>query len=164
MRDIRGYTGVLDFTEEIASLEKHGVLKLVPFATIPVGDKVVSTKWVLKIKAKCTYKGRLVVPGFSQNPGSYTPGVGTELSLNQPKKKLLNEDLKRRYLAITGAMMYLAQVIRYYILYAVNQLARVNLSLQKLTWGRSALLLGRVHRLLRNLQAGRLPACCLLRC
>ena len=54
----------------------------------------------------------------------YTPGVGPELSLSQPKEKLLNEEEKRRYQAITGAVMYLAQLTRYDILYAVNQLAR----------------------------------------
>ena len=46
------------------------------------------------------------------NP-AYTPGVGPELSLNQPEEKLLNEKEKRRYQAITGAVLYLAQVTRY---------------------------------------------------
>ena len=55
---------------------------------------------------------------------TYTPGVGSKLSLNRPEKKLLNEEEKRRYQAITGAVMYLAQVTRYDILYVVNQLAR----------------------------------------
>ena len=55
---------------------------------------------------------------------TYNPGVGPGLSLNQPEEKLLNEEEKRRYQSITGAGMYLAQVTRYDILYAVNQLAR----------------------------------------
>ena len=38
----------------------------------------------------------------------YTPGVGSELSLSQPEEKLLDEEEKRRYQAITGAVMYLA--------------------------------------------------------
>ena len=54
----------------------------------------------------------------------YTPGVGPELSLSQPEEKLLNEEEKRRYQAITGAVMYLAQLTRYDILYADTQLAR----------------------------------------
>ena len=58
------------------------------------------------------------------NPAD-TPGVGPELSLNQPEEKLLNEEEKRRYQTITGAVMYLAQLTRYDILYAANQLARV---------------------------------------
>ena len=58
------------------------------------------------------------------NP-AYTPGVGPELSLNQPEHKLLNEEEKRRCQVITGAVMYLAQVTHYDILYAANQQARV---------------------------------------
>ena len=54
----------------------------------------------------------------------YTPGIGPELSPNQSGEKLLNEEEKRRYQAITRAMIYLAQVTRYETLYAVNQLAR----------------------------------------
>ena len=52
-----------------------------------------------------------------------TPGVGPELSLKQPEKKLLNEE-KWRYQAITGAVMYLAHATRYDILFTINQLAR----------------------------------------
>ena len=70
--------------KEIASLEKHGVCKLVPIASVPTGHKVVSTRRVFKIKVKGTYKGRLLIQGFSHTPGAYTPGVGPELSLNQP--------------------------------------------------------------------------------
>ena len=54
----------------------------------------------------------------------YTPGVGPELSLDQPEENLLNEEGKRRYQSITGAAMYLVQECRYDILYTINQLAR----------------------------------------
>ena len=54
---------------------------------------------------------------------AYTPGVGPELSPNQPEDRLLNEE-KRLHQATTEAVMYLAQVIRYDILYAANQLVR----------------------------------------
>ena len=57
------------------------------------------------------------------NP-AYTPGVGPELSLDQPDESLLNKEGKQRYQSITGAAMYLAQVFRYDILYTVSQLAR----------------------------------------
>ena len=52
--------------KEIASLEKHGVLNLVPITLIPAEHKIVGTRWVWQIKADSTYKGRLVVQGFSQ--------------------------------------------------------------------------------------------------
>ena len=55
---------------------------------------------------------------------AYTPGVGLELSLDQPVENLLYEGGKRRCRSITGGTMYLAQVCRYDILYTVNQLAR----------------------------------------
>ena len=55
---------------------------------------------------------------------AFTPGAGPELSLNQPEKNLPDEEGKRGYQSIAGATMYLAQVSRYDILYAVNQLAR----------------------------------------
>ena len=35
-----------------------------------------------------------------------TSGIGPELSLNQPEETLLNEEKKRRYQGITGAVMY----------------------------------------------------------
>ena len=54
----------------------------------------------------------------------FTPGAGPELSLTQLENNLLDEEGKRRYQSIVGATMYLAQVSRYDILYAVNQLAR----------------------------------------
>ena len=57
------------------------------------------------------------------NP-AYTPGVGKELSLDQPEEGLLSKEEKQRFQAITGSVMYLGQVTRYDILYAVNQLAR----------------------------------------
>ena len=44
--------------------------------------------------------------------------------MNQPEKKRLNEEEKRRYQAIIEAVMYLAQVTPYDTLYAVSQLAR----------------------------------------
>ena len=57
------------------------------------------------------------------NP-AYTPGVGNELSLDQPEETLLNKEDKQRFQAITDSMMYLGQVTRYDILFSINQLAR----------------------------------------
>ena len=55
---------------------------------------------------------------------AFTPGVGPEISVDQPAGKLLDEEEKQRYQSIAGALMYLVQVSRYDIFYAVNQLAR----------------------------------------
>ena len=55
---------------------------------------------------------------------TYTPGVGNELSLDQPEERLLNREEKQGFQAITSSVMYLGYVTRYDILYAVNQLAR----------------------------------------
>ena len=55
---------------------------------------------------------------------AFTSGVGPEISLDQPADRLLDKQEKQRYQSIAGALMYLAQVSRYDILYAVNQLAR----------------------------------------
>ena len=62
---------------------------------------------------------------------AYTFGVGPELSPNQPEEKLLTGEEKRRYQAITGAVIYLAQVTAYGILYAVNNLRGLCPSPQK---------------------------------
>ena len=55
--------------KEIESLENHGIFDLVPITSAPAGHKVVDTRWVFKIKADSTYKGRLVVQRFLQTPG-----------------------------------------------------------------------------------------------
>ena len=36
---------------------------------------------------------------------AYTPEVGPKLSLNQPENKLMNEEEKRHYQVITGAVI-----------------------------------------------------------
>ena len=55
---------------------------------------------------------------------SSIPGTGSELSTEQPAETLLNTEQTRRYQAITGSVMYLAQITRYDVMYAVCQLAR----------------------------------------
>lgn len=53
-----------------------------------------------------------------------TPGYGPELSTKQPEETLLNKEDTQRYQAITGSVMYLAQITRYDIMYSVSQLTR----------------------------------------
>ena len=52
--------------EKTVSLEKLGVFELVPITSVHARHKLVGTRWVLKIKADSTYKGQLVVQGFSK--------------------------------------------------------------------------------------------------
>ena len=53
-----------------------------------------------------------------------TPGFRQELSTNQPEQALLNEEEAQRFQAITGSVMYLAQITRYDVMYSTCQLAR----------------------------------------
>ena len=55
---------------------------------------------------------------------NYTPGVGSDLFLDQPDEKLLNKEDTQRFQAITDSVMYLGLVVRYDISYSVNQLTR----------------------------------------
>ena len=55
---------------------------------------------------------------------AFTPGVGLEISLDLPANRLLGEQGKQRYQSTAGELTYLAQVLRYGILCAVNQLVR----------------------------------------
>ena len=52
-----------------------------------------------------------------------TPGFGSELSTKQPEETLLSKEETQRYQAITGSVMYLAQILRYDIMYSSGQLA-----------------------------------------
>ena len=51
--------------------------------------------------------------GMASYNSAYTPGVGKELSLDQPEGKLQSQEEKQRFQAITGSVMYLGHVTRY---------------------------------------------------
>ena len=55
--------------EEVASLKKNNVYTLVPATAVPAGHKIVGSRWVYKVKADKSYKGRVVVLGWGQVPG-----------------------------------------------------------------------------------------------
>ena len=55
--------------KEIERLQDLNVYKLVPRSTVPLGQKVISSNWVFKVKANQTYKTRLVAQGWNQVPG-----------------------------------------------------------------------------------------------
>ena len=47
--------------KEVASLKKNNVYTLVPATAVPAGHKIVGSRWVYKVKADKSYKGRVVV-------------------------------------------------------------------------------------------------------
>ena len=64
--------------KEVASLKKKYVYTLVPATAVPVGHKIVGSRWVYKVKADKSYKGRVVVLGWGQVPvvdygGTFAP-------------------------------------------------------------------------------------------
>ena len=65
-----------------------------------------------------------------------TPGFGSELSTKQPEETLLRKEETERYQAITGSVMYLAQILKYDIMYSLGQLPRAMSRLRRYTWAR----------------------------
>ena len=61
--------------------------------------------------------------GMASFKSTYTPGVGKELSLDQPEERPLSKKEKQRFQVITCSIMYVGQVTRCDILHVVNQLA-----------------------------------------
>ena len=55
--------------KEAASLKKNNVYTVVPATAVPVGHKIIGSRWVYKVKADKSYKGRVVVLGWGQVPG-----------------------------------------------------------------------------------------------
>ena len=62
--------------------------------------------------------------GMADGKPSSTPCFGCELSTKQAEGTVLNKEETQRYHAITGSVMYLAQITRYDIMYSSGQLAR----------------------------------------
>lgn len=65
-----------------------------------------------------------------------TPGYGKEMSLMQSVGSLPGEEESGVLQAIVSSAMYLSQVTRYGISYAVNQLAKARSKPQRCTWER----------------------------
>ena len=53
---------------EMASLKKNNVYTLLPATSVPAGHKVIGSRWVYKVKADSSHKGRAVVLGWGQLP------------------------------------------------------------------------------------------------
>ena len=142
--------------KEIASLEKYGVFKLVPIpagrnGTIPTSQK--------------DYTEAAIQPyGMEGCNSVYTPEVEPELPLNQLEETLLTEVEARCYQAINAAVNVfhtrhpLRRPLR-------GQPGEGHVQVYESSHEGAdapASLLDQVHRLFHHLQAGRLPACCLL--
>ena len=82
-------------------------------------------KGTLTISEEDNTKSILARFGMENCKPSSIPGTGSELSTEQPTETLLNMEQTQRYQAITGSVMYLAQITRYDVMYAVCKLARV---------------------------------------
>ena len=64
--------------KEMDSLTQHDVYKLVSISSVPKGEKIIGSRFVVKQKADGGFKARLVVQGHLQEPGidygrSYAP-------------------------------------------------------------------------------------------
>ena len=53
----------------MASLKKNNVYTLLPATSVPIGHKIIGSRWVYRIKADDSKKGRIVVLGWGQVPG-----------------------------------------------------------------------------------------------
>ena len=81
-------------------------------------------KGTLTISQEDYTRSILARSGMENSKPSSIPGTGSELSTEQPAETLLNTEQTQRYQAITASVMYLAQITRHDIMYAVCQLAR----------------------------------------
>ena len=81
-------------------------------------------KGTLTISQEDYTKSILARFGMENCKPSSIPGTGSELSTEQPAETLLSTEQTQKYQAITGSVMYLAQITRYDVMYAVYQLAR----------------------------------------
>ena len=59
---------------EMAAMDRLSVFDYVLASTVPVGEKVISCRWVFKIKPD-KYKARLVIRGFLQDANSIEGGT-----------------------------------------------------------------------------------------
>ena len=62
--------------------------------------------------------------GMANCKPTSTPGDGPELSTQQPEDTILNKEETQRCQAITGSVLYLAQITSKDIMYSTCQLAR----------------------------------------
>ena len=99
-------------------------------------------KGTLTISQEDYTKSILAKFGMENCKPSSIPGTGLELSTEQPAETLLKAEQSQRYQAITGSVVYLAQITHYDVMYAVYQLARMMSKPSKAHMGAAKQLLG----------------------
>ena len=55
--------------KEMASLKYNNVYTFLPATSVPAGHKIIGSRWVYKVKADNSHKGRAVVLRWGQLPG-----------------------------------------------------------------------------------------------
>ena len=98
-------------------------------------------KGTLTVSQEDDTKSILARFGLENPKPSSIPGTGSELFTEQPTETLLSLEQTQRYQAITGSVMYLAQITRYDVMYAVCQLARAMSKPSKVQMGAAKQLL-----------------------
>ena len=75
--------------KEVASLKKNNVYTLVPATAVPADHKIVGSRWLYKVKADKSYKGRVIVLGWGQVPGVDCGGTFSPVSRLQSIRVVL---------------------------------------------------------------------------
>ena len=68
--------------KEIASLKKYNIYTLLPTTSVPAGHKIIGSRWVYKVKADNSHKGRVDVLRWGQLLGidcgsTFAPSAGS---------------------------------------------------------------------------------------
>ena len=91
----------------VNAVERDGEYCIISVRTAFLDDGMEEEHGTITVNQR-DYKGEMIesFDTKSYNP-TRKPGVGSKLSLHQPKVKLLVEEVKKRYQSITGIVIYL---------------------------------------------------------
>eukprot|EP00752_Nemacystus_decipiens_P015693 g14006.t1 len=96
--------------KETKSLQDLNVYKLVPRTGVPLGHKVIGSKWVFKVKPDNTHKARLVAKGWNQVRGRDCGGTFAPVCRLQSIRMVLaiaaEKDLEVIQLDVKTAFLY----------------------------------------------------------
>ena len=96
--------------KEIKSLQDLKVYTLIPKSNVPIGQNVIGSKWVFKVKTDNTYKTRLVAQGWNQVRGRDCVGTYAPVCRLQSIRMVLATaaelNLEVRQLDVKTALLY----------------------------------------------------------